>query len=139
MFGCPIQTYRGYPNICGAPKCMGAYGHPLSLTKDPFFVLCMDRGISKHMGHTCPHACVDAPHMFWTPPYVWMPLVCLDTPYVWTHCICLDAPCMFGHSIFGHPSCILGAPHVLMPPSKHTGVSKHMWGIQVYGGIQTSP
>ena len=28
----------------GASKCMGAYGHPLSLTKHAFFVLCMYRG-----------------------------------------------------------------------------------------------
>ena len=54
-----IQTY-------GASKCMGAYGHPHSLTKHAFFVLCMYRGhpniiqadggiqtygMSKHMGH----------------------------------------------------------------------------------------
>ena len=58
-----IQTYRRHPNICGgvqtygpiqahreaskhmgASKCIGAYGHPFSLTKHAFFVLCMYRG-----------------------------------------------------------------------------------------------
>ena len=64
-----IQTYGGYPNIheaskhmwgvfkimghsniqgsskhMGASKCIGAYGHPLSLTKHALFVLCMYRG-----------------------------------------------------------------------------------------------
>ena len=44
-----IQTYGGCPNIqwsskhVGKSKCMGAYGHPLSLTKHAFFVLCMYR------------------------------------------------------------------------------------------------
>ena len=44
-----IQTY-GASNIQGASKhmeaskCMGAYGHPLSLTNHAFFVLCMYRG-----------------------------------------------------------------------------------------------
>ena len=65
--GCPniggTQTYRGHPNIWGeckhegcpniqgvhlniqgASECMGAYGHPLLLTKHAFFVLCMYRG-----------------------------------------------------------------------------------------------
>ena len=52
MFGCcqmygGIQRYEGYPNIwglskhTGASKCMGAYGHPFSLTKHAFFVLYM--------------------------------------------------------------------------------------------------
>ena len=43
-----IQTY-GASNIqgskhMGASKCMGAYGHPLSLTRHAFFMLCMYRG-----------------------------------------------------------------------------------------------
>ena len=38
-----IQTH-GVSNIQGAFKCMEAYGHPLSLTKHAFFVLCMHRG-----------------------------------------------------------------------------------------------
>ena len=40
----PIQTYRGHPNIWGTSKCIGAYEHPLSLTRHTFFVLCMYRG-----------------------------------------------------------------------------------------------
>ena len=36
-----IQSYRG------ASKCMGEYGHSLSVTKQAFFVLCM-YGASKH-------------------------------------------------------------------------------------------
>ena len=39
-----IQIYGGHPNIWGASNCMGAYGHPLSLIKHAFFVLCMYRG-----------------------------------------------------------------------------------------------
>ena len=72
------QAYRGYPNIWGHPniqgvskhkekhmghpsiqgtiqtfgasKCMGAYRHPLSLTKHAFFVLVYLQEASTHMG-----------------------------------------------------------------------------------------
>ena len=43
----PSKYTGGYPNIWGHPniegmyKCMGAYRHPLSLTKHAFFVLCV--------------------------------------------------------------------------------------------------
>ena len=47
-----IQTYRGPSKHMGASKCMGAYGHPLSLTNHAFFVLCMYRGIQTYGG--CP-------------------------------------------------------------------------------------
>ena len=34
-----LPNIWGDPSIQGASKCMGAYGHPLSLTKHAFFVL----------------------------------------------------------------------------------------------------
>ena len=43
-----IQTYRGYIQAYGGIQIYGAYGHPLSLTKHAFFVLCMYKGASKH-------------------------------------------------------------------------------------------
>ena len=47
-----IQTYgasniQGTSKHMGASKCMGAFGHHLSLTKHAFFVLFMYRGASK--------------------------------------------------------------------------------------------
>ena len=62
MYG-GIQRYEGHPNIwevsrhTGASKHMGhlnvwgAYGHPLSLTKHSFSVLCMYRGYTNVWGH----------------------------------------------------------------------------------------
>ena len=55
IWGCPniqggiwgIQTYRGHPNIW-VIQMYGAYGHPLSLTKHAFFVLCMYREHPNH-------------------------------------------------------------------------------------------
>ena len=38
---------RDIQTLQGASKCMGAYGHSLSVTKHAFFVLCM-YGASKH-------------------------------------------------------------------------------------------
>ena len=55
-----VSKHIGHSNIHGASKCMGAYGHSLSMTKHDFFVLCMYRqhaniiqtyrGMSKHTG-----------------------------------------------------------------------------------------
>ena len=60
-----VQTYREayggiqtHPNIqegiqtYGGIQLYGAYGHPLSLTKHAFFVLCMYRGNPNIWGHT---------------------------------------------------------------------------------------
>ena len=50
--------------------------------------------------------------VFWTPPYDWMPPVCLDTsmfgcPQCLDTSICLDAPCMFVcPHMFGWPQYI---------------------------------
>ena len=38
-----MQTYGGHPSTHGASQMYGAYGHPLSLTKHAFFVLCRYR------------------------------------------------------------------------------------------------
>ena len=49
----PSKHTGEHPNIQGASKCIWAYGHPLSLTKHAFFVVCMYRGhqtSSKHTG-----------------------------------------------------------------------------------------
>ena len=43
-----IQTYRGAFKHMGASKCMGTHGHPLSLRKHAFFVLCMYRDIQTY-------------------------------------------------------------------------------------------
>ena len=48
-----VSKHEGHPNIQGASRYMGAYGHSLSVTKYAFFVLCMYGGIqtlSKHTG-----------------------------------------------------------------------------------------
>ena len=48
-----VQTYRGCIQAYGGIQMYGAYGHPLSLTKHAFFVLCLYRGIQtsyKHIG-----------------------------------------------------------------------------------------
>ena len=34
-----VSKHEGHPNIQGASKCMGEYGHSLSVTKHAFFVL----------------------------------------------------------------------------------------------------
>ena len=120
MFGDPTcldapSKHTGDMQTCGASKSMRAYGHPLSLTKDAFFVLCMDRGISKHMGHTCSHACLDVPYV-WTPQYVWIPPVCLDTPCMFGYPICLDNPMLWYPCMFGQPHILTYLLYVWMPP-----------------------
>ena len=55
-----MSKHEEHQNIQGASKCMGAYGHSLSVTKHAFFVLYMYgeaskhypniQGVSKHMG-----------------------------------------------------------------------------------------
>ena len=80
-----IQTYKGHPNIqgalkhMGASKCMGAYGHPLSVTKHAFFVLCMYRGHPNIWGTPmfgCPLNMCGHSHIFWMFPYVWKMVGC---------------------------------------------------------------
>ena len=49
-----VQTYGGHPNkqggtqTYGASKCMGAYGHPLSLDKACFLCVVYVQGANKH-------------------------------------------------------------------------------------------
>ena len=48
-----IQTYGRIQTYRVASKCMGTYGHSLSVTKHAFFVLCMYGGIQTYRG--CPN------------------------------------------------------------------------------------
>ena len=105
-----IQTHRGHPNIqgaskhMGASKCIGAYGHPLSLIKYAFLCCVCTGGIqtsskqtgsiqtyvgvSKHMGASknmgaskltgaFPHAFLSREAGFATSFYL-----CMDVPYI---------------------------------------------------------
>ena len=154
-----IQTYggaskhEGHPNIQGSSKCMGAYGHSLSVTKYAFFVLCMYVGHPNIKGYPNIWEC---PHIFRGHPNIGMPNIqgsiqtCGASKYT-GGCPNMGAskhtegyPNIWGHpniqgvhpNKWGHPN-ILGV-------SKHKGghpniwvVSKHMGSSKHTGGIQT--
>ena len=119
-----IKTYRGHPNIqgyvqtygmcpniqgvskhMGASKCMGTYGHSLSVTKHAFFVLCMYSGhpniIDTYRGY----------------PHIWG---CPDIQGTAKH--------KGTQTNRGHPNII----QTYRAVSKHTGASNHKVGVQTY-------
>ena len=121
MFGCP--QYVSVPLIFGYSLYVWMmFGCPMYIhnTKKACFVTLRE----------CPYTplhldapiCLDGPcmfeccHMFASPLYVWMPLVCLGAPYVWMLPLCLDIPiCLDAPHMFGHlPVCLddVWMPHV---------------------------
>ena len=153
-----IQTYggaskhEGHPNIQGASKCMGAYGHSLSVTKYAFFVLCMYvghpniKGVSKHMGvsthiqraskHRNAQHTGEYPNMWGIQIYrrVSKHGVSKHTegyPNIWGHPNIQGVhPNKWGHpNILGVSKHKEGYPNIWVV-SKHMGSSKHTGGIQ---------
>ena len=108
-----VSKHEGHPNIQGASKCMGAYGHSLSVTKHAFFVLYMYGGIqtlskltggvqtSKHVGIQTNRGA--SKHM----------RASKHTGDVQAY----------------------GSIQTYRGPSKHMGASKHTGSIHTYGGI----
>ena len=115
-----IQAYSEASKYMGAPKCMGAYGHPIALTKCAS-LCCEGTGVyaplhvwtSPMFG--CPPVCLITPMCKWTPPYVCMPLYVWTPPYVWMSPVCLDTPiCLVASIYLVTPTC-LDAPYVWTP------------------------
>ena len=69
-----VSKHEGNPYIQGASKCMGAYGHSFSVTKNAFFCVVYVWGASKHYPNiqgvsniqTCGHPNIQGVH-----PEIW--------------------------------------------------------------------
>ena len=135
----------GHPNIQGASKCMGTYGHSCSVTKHAFFVLSMYWGhpniIQTYRG------CPNIQNICGIQTYRW----CIQTyGGIQTYRGCPNikggtqtygsCPNIWGHQNIQGPSKHCSRLKSVASSDTHMGATKHtgghpniQWGIQIYG------